>query len=68
MNMVLMEVISNIPRIQRFWIKCPAPGMSHPKAGAMTAMPGDAGVAVVFCASAGADFVEFAIQMITISF
>jgi hypothetical protein len=33
-----MEVIKSRPRIQRFWIKWPAPGMSQPTAGATTAI------------------------------
>ncbi len=65
--MVQMEAMSSEPRIQRFWIKWPAPGMSHPNAGAMTAMLGDAGDASACGVSVEADFTEFAIQMITIS-
>src|SRR5438309_320574 len=34
--MMTIDVINNRPRIQRFWIKCPAPGMSQPTAGATT--------------------------------
>ena len=65
--MVLMEAMSNRPRIQRFWIRWPAPGISHATAGAITDMLGDAGVAGAFCVSVAVDFAEFAIQMITIS-
>jgi hypothetical protein len=41
--------------------------MSHPNAGATTAMLGDVGDASAFGVSEEADFTEFAIQMITIS-
>src|SRR5215813_12110544 len=35
---ITTEPIRRRPRIQRRWIKCPAPGMSQPSAGASTAM------------------------------
>jgi hypothetical protein len=31
-----MEAMRRKPRIHFFWIKCPAPGMSQPMAGAIT--------------------------------
>src|SRR5260370_9993013 len=37
-NMLTMEPISSRPRIQRFWMRCPAPGTSHATAGATTDM------------------------------
>src|SRR5436190_14784036 len=37
-NRITTELISSKPRIQRLWMKCPAPGMSQPSAGASTAM------------------------------
>ena len=64
--MMVIEAMISRPRIQRFWIRCPAPGMNHATAGAMTDMLGRAGAAV-FCASAGVVLDEFAIQMITSS-
>ena len=65
--MVLMEAMSNTPRIHRFWIRWPAPGISHAMAGAITDMLGDAGDAAVFGVSAVMDLVEFAIQIVTIA-
>jgi hypothetical protein len=56
-----MEAMSNAPRIQRFWTKWPAPGISHATAGAMTDMLGDAAGAPLFCVSATIDLAEFAI-------
>jgi len=64
--MIVIEAMINNPRIQRFCTKCPAPGMSHATAGAMTDMLGDAGT-VAAGASVGVVFEEFAIQMITSS-
>src|SRR5436305_1565984 len=37
-NMITTEPMSSRPRPQRFWIRCPAPGMSQPIAGASTAI------------------------------
>jgi hypothetical protein len=34
--MMTIDAINSRPRIQRFWIKCPAPGMSQATAGATT--------------------------------
>ena len=34
--MMTIDAISSRPRIQRFWIKCPAPGTSQATAGATT--------------------------------
>jgi hypothetical protein len=65
--MVLIEAISNMPRIHRFWIRWPAPGISHAMAGAITDMLGNPCWAGVFGASAVVDLAEFAIQIITIS-
>jgi hypothetical protein len=59
--------MSKKPRIQRLWIRCPAPGISHATAGAMTDILGEAGCAPFFCVSATVDLAEFAIQMVTIS-
>ena len=36
--MMTIEAMSSRPRIQRFWIRCPAPGISQPIAGATTDM------------------------------
>ena len=66
MNMIMIEAMINSPRIQRFCTRCPAPGMSHATAGAMTDMVGDAD-AVALGVSAGGVLDEFAIQMITSS-
>ena len=61
MNMVPMEAMSSRPRIQRFCMRWPAPGMSQATAGATTA------IAVTGC-DAWVVFTEvFAIQIITIS-
>lgn len=66
--MATIDAISSAPRPQRFWIRCPAPGISQAKAGATT----DIVVKGAVSALAGSrDFdlslVEFAIQMVTIS-
>jgi hypothetical protein len=34
--MATTEIISSTPRIHRFWIKWPAPGMNHARAGTTT--------------------------------
>jgi hypothetical protein len=68
--MVVMENMSSRPRIQRFWIRCPAPGIYQPKAGASTDMVVIGCVVVEFFTSSvfGLLADEFAIQMVTISF
>ena len=58
-----METKSSRPRIQRFWIMCPAPGISQPTAGATT----DIMLTGSCCAVLDFSVVEFAIQMFTIS-
>ncbi|SPE45417.1 hypothetical protein SBA7_820019 [Candidatus Sulfotelmatobacter sp. SbA7] len=65
--MVAIEPKSSPPRSQRLWIRCPAPGISHPTAGAKTAMV-VSGAALFSVVSD--DFLpleEFAIQISTIS-
>jgi hypothetical protein len=62
MNMVVIEAMINSPRIQRFWMRWPAPGINHPIAGAMTDILWDPASAAFDVA-----FGEFAIQMITSS-
>src|SRR5215469_122778 len=52
-----IEMKSSAPRIQRFWIMCPAPGISQPRAGASTAI----GVIGVASAAFAISVVEFAI-------
>ena len=46
------------PRIHRFWIKWPAPGMNQAIAGAMTDMRAATPPAAAFCASVGVVFVN----------
>src|SRR5690348_2475782 len=49
-NMMVTAPISSRPLPQRFWMRCPAPGISHPIAGATTAIipPAATGASVVF--------------------
>ena len=60
---IAIDTNSNKPRIQRFWIMCPAPGISQPTAGASTAMM----LAGWACTTLVFSVVIFAIQMFTIS-
>jgi hypothetical protein len=63
--MATIEAMSRAPRMNRFWMRCPAPGISHASAGATIDMGviGAAVALILFVFSTE----EFAIQIITIS-